>query len=94
MRLEGTPLAPWLSSLTHPAIAAGILGIGSWIFRRRGKTLLQLVAGLVAILFPDKRSRADRALEVLRTISAEEAELPKMRDRHRVTQERSLDEAD
>lgn len=94
MRLKGTPLAPWLDTLTHPAAVGGVIVAGSWIFRRRGKTLIQLVAGLVAILARDKRSRADRAMEVLRAISAQEADVPKTHDRHHVVQERSLDEED
>jgi hypothetical protein len=82
-------LAPWLSIVVHPVAAAGAIVASSWIFRHCGKTILQLVAGLVVIFSSDKRSRADRALDVLRTIStAEEVELPEMRDEHHGTSER------
>ena len=60
-------MASWLTVVTHPTPFAGVIIVSLWIFRRRGEALLRLVAGLVAILARDKRSRADRALEVLRT---------------------------
>ena len=57
--------------LTHVAALAGGVAASLWVIRRGGDTLLRFVVAMVAILASDKRSRADRALEVLRTLNDE-----------------------
>jgi hypothetical protein len=57
---------PWLSVTTHVATITAGVAAASWVLRRSADAVLRLVAGSVAILARDKRSRADRALEVLR----------------------------
>lgn len=59
-------LVPWLSLTTHVAAVTGGITAGSFVLRRSADTVLRLTAGLVAILARDKRTRAERALEVLR----------------------------
>lgn len=58
----------WASILTHVGALTGGFAASAWILRRGSDALLRLTAGLVAIFAPDKRSRADRALDVLRTL--------------------------
>jgi hypothetical protein len=41
---------------------------GFWILRRGSDAVLRLTAGLVAIFATDKRSHADRALEIVRLL--------------------------
>lgn len=58
----------WPSILAHVGALTGGVAASAWILRRSSDALLRLTAGLVAIFAPDKRSRADRALDVLRTV--------------------------
>jgi uncharacterized membrane protein YfcA len=62
-------MALWPTVLTHAAAATGGVALGSWLLRRSSDQLLRLIAGLVAIFARDKRSRAARAIEVLRAIT-------------------------
>ena len=55
--------------LTHGAALTGGVSASLWVMRRSGYTLLRFIVAMVAILASDKRSRADRALEVLRTLN-------------------------
>jgi hypothetical protein len=59
-------MALWFNLVTHVAPLAGGAVAGTWTLRRSSDAVLRLVAGIVAILAHDKRSRADRALDVLR----------------------------
>jgi hypothetical protein len=55
--------------LTHVTALTGGVAASLWVLRRSSDTLLRFIAAMVAILASDKRSRADRALEVLRTLN-------------------------
>jgi hypothetical protein len=62
----------WLNLTTHVAALTGGAAVGCWTLRRRSDALLRLVAGLVAILGRDQRSRAERALDVLQATQRSE----------------------
>jgi hypothetical protein len=53
---------------THAVTATGLAMAAAVVIRNTCDALLRLAAGLTAILTRDKRSRADRALDVLRTL--------------------------
>lgn len=61
-------MASGLSLVSHLSLFTASVVMGSWILRAGCDALLRLIAGLVAILSSDKRSRADRALDVLDTM--------------------------
>lgn len=63
-------MSAWQIFLVHVVSYSISLGLG---LRYGSGAILRLVAGLVAILAADKRSRADRALKVLRTLSTDAA---------------------
>jgi hypothetical protein len=65
---KGTPVSFWSHFLMHLAATTGGLAVGSLTFRCSSDAVLRLIAGLVAIAGHDERSRADRALEVLRVV--------------------------
>jgi hypothetical protein len=52
----------------HVAAPTGELAAASLAFRYASDAVLRLIAGLMAIYGRGERSRADRALEVLRTV--------------------------
>jgi hypothetical protein len=58
----------WPSVLTHVGALTGGGTAGFWILRRGSDAVLRLTAGLVAIFATDKRSSADRALEIVRLL--------------------------
>lgn len=58
----------WPAFVTHLATFTGEIAASSYILRRSSHALLEFIAGLVAIFAKDKRSRANRALEVLRSL--------------------------
>lgn len=62
-------MALWPTVLTHAATATGGAALGSWLVHRGSDQLLRFIAGLVAIFARDKRSRAARAIDVLRVMS-------------------------
>jgi hypothetical protein len=61
-------MALWSTIITHAAINTGGVVVGFWVLLRSSDPLLRLIAGLVAIFGHDKRSRAARAIDVLRAI--------------------------
>ena len=67
-RRDGDPLTSWQLLVVHVLSGAATLGLG---LRYGSGAVLRLVAGLVAIFAPDKRSRARLALKVLRALSME-----------------------
>ena len=58
----------WSYFLMHLAAITGELAAGSLTLRCGSVAVLRLIAGVVAITGHDERSRADRALEVLRIV--------------------------
>jgi len=61
----------WSQLMAHgPTLVGGVVA-ATLISRYGSDALLRLVAGLVAILARDKRSRSARALDVLRVISGD-----------------------
>jgi uncharacterized membrane protein YfcA len=65
-------MAHWPAFLTHAGVGTVGIVVGSWILHRSSDSLLRLIAGLVAIFARDKRSRAARAINVLRAIAQRE----------------------
>lgn len=59
----------WPTVLTHTAAVGGGIVLGSWLLRLSSDQMLRLIAGLVAIFARDERSRAARAIDVLRVVS-------------------------
>ena len=55
----------WSQLVAHVATITAGIAVGSLALRTGSDAVLRLVAGLVAILAKDKRSRADRALDVI-----------------------------
>jgi len=65
-----------LSALvTHAATFAGLAVTFAIVIRHTLDAVLRLIAGLIAILADDQRSRANRALDVLRLLR-HDRELP------------------
>jgi hypothetical protein len=56
---------------THAVTATGLAAVAAIAIRHACDALLRLAAGITAILTRDKRSRADRALDVLRMLRHE-----------------------
>jgi hypothetical protein len=59
-------MALWFNLTMHLVTLVGGVAAGTWTFRLSSDILLRLIAGMVAIMAHDEKSRADRALEVLR----------------------------
>lgn len=54
----------------HFGVIFGVVAAIATIMRCGFDAMLRLIAGITAIAAQDKRSRADRALEILRLLSA------------------------
>ncbi len=65
---RGTLVSLWPQFVAHVATVTAGIAAASLALRSSSDAVLRLVAGLVAIFGRDKRSRADRALEVIRVI--------------------------
>jgi hypothetical protein len=59
--------------IEHATAVAGLIATIAVIFRYGSDAVLRLLAGITAILARDKRSRARRALDVLRALRSPDA---------------------